>query len=165
MTTASGRVKPSITAIRAIGTLMVLAVLCAGKAYAAPPPPVPTCNASTAAVNFGIYDVFLIPPGTPCYSATGTITVTCDAPADVVVTIGPGSAGSFPRKMSYGAELLEYYLYQDARCKDEWTDISGVSKRVVVPKPLILDVYGRITPLQDAGVGAYSDTLTVTVTY
>ena len=142
----------------------LLCLLLAGEAGAA-------CSVSATGVNFGAYDVFVATP----YDSTGTVTVSCDQapPVDVTIAIGPsGTSGGFiPRQMrsTSSPDRLNYNLFVNAGRSTVWGDgAAGTStvflKNVKKNRPAFTTIYGRIPPGQDVSVGAYSDSLTVTIT-
>lgn len=126
------------------------------------------CSVSTNPVAFGNVDVL----GGTNFDATGAVTVTCtngtswSAAADV----GTGAGGTFAtRKMSSGANLLDYSLYTDAARTTVWGDGSGGTATVSNTGSGVAQnftVYGRV-PLGQNSVptGGYSDTVLVTITY
>lgn len=128
----------------------------------------PNCSVSTNPVAFGNVDVL----GGTNFDATGAVTVTCtngtswSAAADV----GTGAGGTFAtRKMSSGANLLDYSLYTDAAHTTVWGDGSGGTATVSNTGSGVAQnftVYGRV-PLGQSSVptGGYSDTVLVTITY
>ena len=138
--------------------LIILAgTLAAAGAYAAP-----SCHGiSVTALAFGNYDVYA---ATPLDSA-GTISYSCPPPAVPSVDISAGSANSYsPRRMQRnagGPDTLAYNVYTDAARTKVW--ISGVA--VPQGNGRAVSFYGRIFPLQDVSVGAYTDTLVVTFNF
>jgi len=151
-----------ISSLKFLATLLCL--LLAGGAEAA-------CSVSTTGVNFGAYDIFVSTP----YDSTGTVTVKCDPapPVDITIAIGPsGTSGAFiPRQMRSASspDRLNYNLFVNAGRSTVWGDgAAGTStvflKNVKKNRPGIVTIYGRIPPGQDVSVGAYSDSLTVTIT-
>jgi spore coat protein U-like protein len=127
------------------------------------------CSVSTAPVNFGNYDVFSASPT----DSTGLITITCDElKVEVTVSIeqSPNSGGFDPRKMKLtgGTDLLNYNLYTNAGYAKIWGDGTAGTSTVHLKsghQPEILQVFGRIPPLQDVSHGTYTDTLTVAINW
>ena len=86
-------------------------------------------------------------------------------------------SGSYsPRQMAFGSARLNYNLYRDAARTLIWGNgLSGTSVATasftVGPgvgngtRTAQLPVYGRVPPQQVVGMGAYSDTIVVTVTF
>ena len=123
-----------------------------------------TANASMA---FGTYDVY----ATADLTSSTTVTYLCKgfgAHDTAQIGISTGAGGSFtPRTMSSGANSLDYNLYQDAACTTIWGDGTGGSSLMTVAQRTMVSVpvFGRIPALQDAVVGAYSDSVVVTIYY
>jgi spore coat protein U-like protein len=114
---------------------------------------------ATGAVAFGFYDPTLATPT----DSTGTITYTCTTAA--LVTLSTGGSGTFnPRRMSAGANLLNYNLYADAARTQVWGDFSaGTTIRIAnAGTGVLLSVYGRVPVAQNVNAGSYVDTVTVT---
>lgn len=140
--------------------LILASLLTASAAQAA-------CTVTATAIGFGNYDVFLAAPA----NATGTITVTCTNRVTETISIGTSAtSGMFnPRQMRRltGTDRLNYNLFIDPAMLTIWGDgtlgTSTVSRRVRRNTPWVSTVYARIPAGQDVSVGAYSDTLTVTV--
>jgi spore coat protein U-like protein len=149
-------------AIRSIFFFLIL--LCVHEAEAA-------CNVSATNINFGIYDVF----SNSSKDSTGTVSVDCDEapPPIVVIRIGPsfGSGGFKPRQMRHTTrpDRLNYNLFIDSSMSVIWGDgtqgTSTVSGKVHKNKPWVTTLYGRIPAGQDVSVGAYSETVSVTITW
>lgn len=128
---------------------------------------VSACAVSAANLAFGNYD----PLSVLNTDGTSTVTVTCSllAPYNVGISAGGYGSGVSARKMQIGSgtDTLNYSLFRDALRTQNWgvtvgTDtLSGVGTGLAVPTV----VYGRIPAAQNAPVGSYSDTVTVTVTY
>ncbi|HET7575762.1 MAG TPA: spore coat U domain-containing protein [Sphingomicrobium sp.] len=126
------------------------------------------CSVSTAPVAFGSVDVL---SGTN-YDATGTVSVTCTNGTawSAAAGLGTGTGATFAsRKMSSGANLLNYSLYTDAGRTTVWGDGSAGTAAVSnsgTGAAQNFSVYGRVPLGQSAAqTGAYSDTVLVTVTY
>jgi spore coat protein U-like protein len=129
------------------------------------------CLVSATGMNFGAYDVFAAAPR----DTTGTVTVACDPnpPTDVTVSIGPSpaSGGFNPRQMrrASGTDRMNYNLFTSASMTTVWGDGSAGTSTVLLRKvnrnrPVTATIYGRIPPGQNVSVGAYSDSVTVTIT-
>jgi spore coat protein U domain-containing protein, fimbrial subunit CupE1/2/3/6 len=131
------------------------------------------CDVTTTALNFGGYDVF----DNVVRDATGTITITCNAPEQnpnapipVTVSLSPGGSGTFAQRQMQGpsgSTPLIYNLFTNASCSSIWGDGSGsssvVSDNVTRANPLTATIYGRIPPRQNVSAGQYSDLITVTI--
>lgn len=129
------------------------------------------CRVSATGVNFGAYDVFATAPR----DTTGTVTVGCDPnpPTDVAISIGPSpTSGRFqPRQMRHASQpdRMDYNLFTAPSMVTVWGDGSAGTSTVLLKKvnrnwPVTTTIYGRILPGQNVSVGAYSDSLTVTIT-
>jgi spore coat protein U-like protein len=104
--------------------------------------------------------------------ATGAISVTCTNGTtwSAGASIGTGTGATFAsRKMTAGSNLLNYSLYTDTGRTTIWGDgstgnsiIAGTGSGTAQA----VTIYGRIGAGQtSAPAGAYSDTVSVTVTY
>lgn len=128
------------------------------------------CSIVTTPVNFGFYDLF----STTDLNSTGTITVTCNAPAQnpvvpVTLSLTAGSSGTFAlrRMVSTSGGGLNYNLYSDATKTTILGDGSGGSSNLsnVISKnaPWKITIYGRIPARQNVTPGVYSDSITATI--
>ena len=127
------------------------------------------CTLSTSPVAFGTVDVT---SGTDV-DATGSIGVTCtsgtawDASADA----GAGSGATLDtRKMTSGANLLNYVLYTDSARTTVWGDGASGTTALISDTGTGVEqtktIYGRVPSGQtSAPAGDYTDTVAVTVTY
>jgi spore coat protein U-like protein len=156
--------QPSRAVRSAVPLAAVLLVL-----LAAAPAGAQTCaGVSTTPVDFGPYNART---GGGPVDGQGSVSVDCDAGTAFDVALDPGQSGGFsPRRMARtgGGYQLDYNLYLDAARVQVWGDGTGVTvtqSGVGAATPRNYTVYGRIPPLQNVGVGAYSDSVTVTVTY
>jgi spore coat protein U-like protein len=128
--------------------------------------------ACTVTVNtnlaFGVYNIF-----TPtALDTTGRFNVRCTGPdrnATLHISLSRGNTGSYAaRRLTSGGEYLLYNLYLDAGRTIVWGDGTGGSQVYTGVYPgsrQYFNVYGRIPALQDAGVGAYTDAIRITVNY
>lgn len=142
--------------------LIAAAVLVAGaRAEAA-------CTIAATPLAFGTYDVFQASPS----DSTATITYRC-GPSDhhIRIAISAGSGGTFaPRTLRNGADALDYNLYFNAGFTQVWGDGTGGTTTYFIVNPpnnrdVVLTVYARVPAGQDARVGSYTDTVTVTLEY
>lgn len=122
-----------------------------------------TCLISAATMAFGTYTGVLA-------ETTSTISVTCTNTTayNVGLNVGLGTGATVTsRKMMNAAVLLNYALFRDAGRTLNWgntvsTDtLAGTGTGVQQS----LTVYGRIAAGQFVTPGAYSDTITATITY
>ena len=140
-----------------------------------------SCSFSASPAIFGPYD------NTLNEMAVATISGTCSKgdPADpdmtgATLTLSTGASNTFNvRQMTKGSDRLEYNLYTSAARTIVWGDGTAgtgtVAALVVQSNGLFLNhnssrnfaipAYGRIPGNQDAVPGAYSDTITVTMSY
>ena len=114
-------------------------------------------------------------------TATTTISVTCTLTGNATTTVNyaialsPGLSNTFvQRTMKSAANALGYNLYSNSTRTTVWGDGSGAAPTVSGSMTLTNGapthtnsptVYGSVPALQDVGVGAYSDNITITVTY
>ena len=131
------------------------------------------CDVTTTGLNFGGYDVF----DNVARDATGTVTITCNAPEQnpnapipVTISLSPGGSGTFAQRQMQsagGTAPLTYNLYTNASCSTIWGDGSGsssiLSNNVTRTTPWTATIFGRIPPRQNASAGQYSDLITVTI--
>ncbi|WP_050478836.1 Csu type fimbrial protein [Herbaspirillum rhizosphaerae] len=150
-------------------SVLLLACFCSiGNAQAQ------ACTASSVPVAFGIYD----PKSALPSEITGTVTVVCQAAVSLLVAftvkLNGGSSGNISaRKMITSGSQLNYQIYMDPTRTTVWGDgtggssfnIGGYLLAVLVPVTTNFTAYGRITALQNVYAGAYTDTLTILVTY
>jgi spore coat protein U-like protein len=125
-----------------------------------------TCSVSATDLAFGNYNPI---SGANLDGAT-SISVTCTNGTgyNVGISAGGGTGATVAsRKMTNGANTLNYTLYRDAGRTNVWgvtiaTDtLIGTGSGAAQP----IDVYGRVPGSQAAPSGGYTDTVTITVTY
>ena len=126
-----------------------------------------SCSVSSSALSFGNVD-----PAGGNVDSTGGITVTCTNGTDWEATagVGSGSGASYAsRRMSSGANLLNYNIYTNAGRTNVWGDGTGGTVTIANTgsgAAQNVTVYGRVPSGQTTAVpGAYDDTVAVTVTY
>lgn len=123
-----------------------------------------------AGVSFGGYDVFdpshTDSAGSIAYRCTGVV------PGDTVrIDLSRGNALAYtPRELLNGAAKLFYNLFLDAARTAIWGDGNNgsISYGPVVPPDgveVTVPLYGRIPANQDAEVGIYTDSITVTMLF
>ena len=133
------------------------------------------CSVTATGVAFGTY----VPSAAS--NSTGTVTVSCSATLGllfnwtIALNAGVNSGGSFSnRRMASGNSYLSYQLYTDSGHTTVWGD--GTSGTATVSGNCLISflgipcsgsatVYGQIPALQNPSPGAYTDTITVTITY
>lgn len=156
--------------------IIVLLILALLPAYAN----AASCGVTATPVAFGAYTS----PGGSQIDSTGTIRVTCTpdlillaCSASYSIGLSTGGSGSYAtRRMTSGAYNLNYNLYTDSSYGTVWGDgisapavpatiTSSILGLVCLPGSRNTTVYGRTPGNQNVGVGSYSDTITVTVTF
>ena len=146
-----------------------LAIAAAALASAAPAGA--ACTISATGVAFGAYDPQSISPD----DSTGTVNVDCKStdPAPTVA-LSTGLSGSYaPRRLTAGSFSLGYNLYTTTARNIVWGDgTAGTVTQTLSGgttsggrRLYAQSVYGRITAGQNVGVGSYSDTIILTVTW
>jgi spore coat protein U-like protein len=126
------------------------------------------CSVTATDLAFGNYDAS---SGTP-NDATSTVSATCTPSEtyDIAIDVGSGSGATFAnRKMTSGANTLNYSLYTTAARTTIWGDgTGGTATQAGTGNGAAqnLTVYGRIPVGQYVAAGSYVDTtVTVTLTY
>lgn len=132
-----------------------------------------SCSVSAQPTAFGSYN----PVAGTVVDTTGQITVTCTAVLSIAVSYtislsAGGSGSATARRMSGASATLPYNLYTDSTRSTIWGNGTGGTGTVSDGYALALlvvarsySVYGRIPGGAIVPAGAYTDTLTVTVTY
>ncbi|HZH44207.1 MAG TPA: spore coat U domain-containing protein [Lysobacter sp.] len=129
------------------------------------------CDVSASALTFANVDP--LANASANTDGTSTVTVTCSNTTayDVGLSAGNGASATVSsRKMTHtdGSSTLNYALYSNAGRSTNWGDTVGTDtvSGTGTGSAQTHTVYGRIpSGQQTAKVGAYSDTITVTVTY
>ncbi|EOA05751.1 hypothetical protein HBH1_00486 [Herbaspirillum sp. BH-1] len=143
---------PASFAATASGTLTISASVVAA------------CTVVGSAIAFGAYTQSVV-------NQSGTITVLCTngTAYNVGLDAGTGTGATVSnRKMSAaGGGTLNYALYRDAARTNNWGSTIGTDTATGTGSGLTqtLTVYGQIAAAQTPLAGAYSDTVTVTLTY
>jgi spore coat protein U-like protein len=143
---------PASIAATASGTLTISASVVAA------------CTVVGSAIAFGAYTQSVV-------NQSGTITVLCTngTTYNVGLDAGTGTGASVSnRKMSAaGGGTLNYALYRDSARTNNWGSTIGTDTQAGTGSGLTqtLTVYGQIPASQTPLAGAYSDTMTVTLTY
>jgi spore coat protein U-like protein len=150
--------------------IVLVAMSLTGDAWAAacnvPPRPI---QVTATTLNFSTYN-----PASPTDDTSNmTVTVSCVRAIDTlpafVVTLSRGSSPTYtPRTMTSGANTLNYNIYNQAAFTTIWGD--GTGGTATRPyggggNSAAGIGYGRIPAGQYVAAGAYTDTITVTVTY
>lgn len=120
------------------------------------------CSLSVQSANFGAYDVFDNNP----VDSVGNVNVTCDMATSYTIALSPGNGTYVNRRMLSGSNELLYNLYTDAARTIVWGDGSSSTATVMgMGTSSNHTIYGRLPARQNVSVGAYSDTVTVTLTF
>lgn len=123
-----------------------------------------TCLVTASSMNFGGYT------GT-ALTATSALSVNCtnSTPYNVVLSAGlaPGATVNHRMMVGPGSALLSYALSSNSHGIVNWGRTAGSDTLAVTGNGTLqtLSVYGQIPAGQFTTTGAYSDTITVTVTY
>lgn len=125
------------------------------------------CTVTSTDLNFGDYDASQASHD----SATSTLSLTCSQGQDYTIALSAGAGAGATvagRKMTSGAETLDYDLYTSGSYSTIWGD--GTLATAVVPgtgdgNAQSHTVYGQIPISQHVPSGVYSDTINVTLTY
>jgi spore coat protein U-like protein len=130
-----------------------------------------TCSATAATLAFPNYT-----PGSGTLTGNSAISVKCTKNTPFTVSLNAGSTAGdayVQRLMASGANTLQYNLYTTAALATIFGDGTGVTGTVGgtglgVATVATVQVFGQLpdnATNQAAVPGAYSDTITVTVTY
>ena len=134
------------------------------------------CSVTTTALNFGVYT----PSSASPTSSSASVQVKCNtnALASVVtysIALSAGNSGNFnARTMINGASALNYNLYSTATGNGllgdgtNGTQVLTGTLNLAVLNSLFTNshsIYGIINAQQNPTVGAYSDSVIITVTY
>lgn len=129
---------------------------------------------ATQALAFGNYDPLSANATVPL-DASGSISTTCTAGQNAVVTLSQGghaisgSSATTPQRAmirSGNPDVLAYFLYTDTGRAAVWGDTSPTGSPVSgsgLPQPMT--VYGRVTSGQTIAPGSYTDTVVATITF
>lgn len=131
-------------------------------ATAAPSSIAATCNLQVQGVNFGSYDF----QSSQNLDSVGHVIVTCDASTSYSIALGPGTGTYDTRLLQNGSHQLAYNLYTDVIHSTVWGDGSGNSDLINGSgTDADYPVYGSMPAGQNPYVGAYSDVVTVVLTF
>ena len=130
-----------------------------------------TCSATAATLAFPNYT-----PGGGAQIGSTSISIKCtkNTPFTVALNAGSTAGDAFAQRlMGFGANTLQYNLYTTAGLATIFGDGSGVTGTVAgtglgVATANTVQVFGQVPDSltnQAAVPGAYTDTITVTVTY
>lgn len=124
------------------------------------------CSVTSGTLAFGTYSTLNSSPT----DATASIFVTCTLSTayNVGLDAGTGTGATVAtRKMTNGASTLNYSIYQDSGHSTVWGNTIGTNTVTGTGTGLLqtLTAYGEIPASQAVAALAYTDTVTVTVTY
>lgn len=128
----------------------------------------PSCTfTGVTNVSFGAYNVYAALPNN---NGVGSLTINCNNQGSATknVTLSTGQSNSYAsRIMSSGVNHLNYNLYTNSARTTVWGDGTGGSNIMTVSRngSTTLSIYGTIPAGQDASVGSYTDSITITVTF
>ncbi len=116
------------------------------------------CNfTSVTNLDFGTYDTT---SGTADDDGIGDAKFRCTKGTDYDVYI------TGARTMTDGTDTLNFEIYTDVAGGAVWPNASvGETGTAATNAEITMDVFGRITALQDVQVGVYNGSVTVTVDY
>lgn len=125
------------------------------------------CSLGGASVAFGSYDALSLAP----LDTIGSLVFQCNQKDhNVMITLSRGNGTSFAsRRLLNGSQQLFYNLYRDSGRTIVWGDGSGGSQAYVIGNPqpnnkdITVPIFSRIPPGQNARVGTYSDSITITL--
>jgi spore coat protein U-like protein len=123
------------------------------------------CIIATTDLAFGLYPAIAVPPQV---LATSTIRVTCELGDTYSIGLNSGSnAAGAQRRMAHTTppvSYLSYNLFQDPARSIVWGD-TGLTRRDAIGTGTAqtYTVYGQLPGAQVVPVGAYVDTVRVTV--
>ncbi|WP_159980125.1 MULTISPECIES: spore coat U domain-containing protein [unclassified Novosphingobium] len=125
-----------------------------------------TCTVVASPLAFGTYN----PISTANVDASTTLNVTCTQGTayNVGLSAGGGTgATTTVRKLTSSGHTLNYALYQDTTRATNWGNTIGTDTvtGTAGTTATAYTVYGRIPGSQNTTAGAYTDSVTVTVTY
>lgn len=132
-----------------------------------------SCNTSATPMTFGSYN----PITSATTDTTATINVTCSTTVGLLVNytiqLYAGGGGSFAaRSMAGGTPRLGYQIYNDSGRSQVWGD--GTAGTTYVSDGFLLTVggsnknytaYGRLPAHEQSPPGAYTDAVTVLLSY
>lgn len=123
-----------------------------------------SCTLSAGILDFGTKGTLGVQ-----VDGSSSLTVTCNAGAPYVLSLGPGGANGTPlaRRMTQGTSFVTYGLYQDANRAVPWGDTAGVDtlSGSGTGAGQAVHVYGRVPVQPTPAPGTYTDTVVATVTF
>jgi spore coat protein U-like protein len=124
------------------------------------------CDVTANDLSFGNYNPTLASPN----DSSATISVICTSGAAYTLGLSAGAgtgATVAVRKMTSGANTLNYGLYQNIGRTTVWGETVGVDTvaGTGTGAAFVHTMYGRAAAQQTAPAGHYADTVTVTVAF
>ena len=168
---------------RGLGSRATLAAMASVLLLAGVPPAQAATDTATFSVSASIIDACDVhatnhafgpysPSSGTALDGTSTVSVYCTVgtPYALAINVGTGGGAFTGRKMTSGGHELLYNLYTSAARTTVWGDGSGATGTVSGAGTGLLTaathtVYGRIGINQDSAPGAYTSTITVTLTF
>jgi spore coat protein U-like protein len=131
-----------------------------------------SCAIDSNPMAFGAYNG-LVANASADLETTATVVTTCTSGAAALITMnagasaGSGSAAAPVRRMTAGAgKYLVYQVYSDDARGTVWGNTASTGVALTgTGVSQTLTAYGSVPSAQPAAQGAYSDQVTVTVTY
>lgn len=129
-----------------------------------------TVQPSCTVVGGGTLAFGVVVPGVQSDSNL-VLTTICTKDTGYVLSLNAGTGSSATvaqRRMTSGANTLDYQLYRDSNRTDPWGDGSNGTSTFSgtgIGTPQQITVYGRVPSNASVSEGSYSDTVTVTATY
>lgn len=123
------------------------------------------CSATNATLDFSTYDP--LSSGNLDQSTTIAVTCTKGTTASIGLDLGSHASGS-TRQMSNGTDAIAYELYSDAGRSTVWGNSAATDVDLAAApsnSARTVTIYGRAAGSQNVGVGSYSDSVTITLTF
>lgn len=130
-------------------------------------------NVTVTNLNFGSYNPALSVPldstfGVTLSCANGFFSNFATLPP-MSISLSSGRSGNYSSRTMTGASKLRYQIYTDSTFTTVWGNGTGATQTISAGSNGLNSqtIYGdgEIAPLQFVSPGAYSDTITVTVSY
>lgn len=127
-----------------------------------------SCDIAATPLAFGVYDPLVLHASQPL-DREASVTITCTKGTPTTLTMSGGlNASGAARRLSSGAAMLQYELFQDAGRTQRWGESGAEALQAgEAPSdaPRTFLVFGRIFSGQDVPVGTYTDSVVVTVEF
>jgi spore coat protein U-like protein len=127
------------------------------------------CIVSAENLDFGSYD------SSGPLQSSADITVRCSKDSPYTLSLSPGGGSYAQRLLANGTDTLEYNLYTTGALSAIWGDgtsttstVAGTGLGMSSSNDILHTIYGELPNSdanQDAPVGTYTDTITVTIDY